>query len=125
MNNFFILISMIFCHIIADYNLQGWLAQAKQKSYWEKNAPEKMYKNDYIMALLMHSLSWTYLMMLPLAIYSHFKANFLFAILLVINSILHFIIDDLKANKHKINLIIDQILHIGQIFMTFFIYMSI
>ena len=40
MNNVFIILCMIFCHIIADYNLQGWLVSAKQKSYWEKNAPD-------------------------------------------------------------------------------------
>lgn len=34
----FILIVMVFCHTVADYNLQGWLASAKQKSYWEENA---------------------------------------------------------------------------------------
>lgn len=31
-----ILFTMIFCHIVDDYYLQGWLASAKQKSWWEK-----------------------------------------------------------------------------------------
>lgn len=44
----FILFTMIFCHIVDDYYLQGWLASAKQKSWWEKNAPEKLYKYDYL-----------------------------------------------------------------------------
>ena len=48
MNNAFVVLLMIFLHIIADYNLQGWLATAKTKDFWEQNAPEKMYKKDYI-----------------------------------------------------------------------------
>lgn len=28
----FILFTMIFCHIVDDYYLQGWLASAKQKN---------------------------------------------------------------------------------------------
>ena len=35
-----VLVLMILGHLIADFPLQGWLAQAKAKSYWE-NAPEK------------------------------------------------------------------------------------
>lgn len=61
----FILFTMIFCHIVDDYYLQGWLASAKQKSWWEKNAPEKLYKYDYLAALFMHSFSWSFMIMLP------------------------------------------------------------
>ena len=60
-----ILFTMIFCHIVDDYYLQGWLASAKQKSWWEKNAPEKLYKYDYLAALFMHSFSWSFMIMLP------------------------------------------------------------
>lgn len=31
-----ILFTMIFCHIVDDYYLQGWLASAKQKSWWKR-----------------------------------------------------------------------------------------
>ena len=44
MNIILTIILMIFLHIIADYNLQGWLASAKQKSYWEEYAPSELYK---------------------------------------------------------------------------------
>lgn len=54
MKYFIILITMIFCHIVDDYYLQGWLASAKQKSWWKKNAPDDLYKHDYLMALFMH-----------------------------------------------------------------------
>ena len=38
-NKILILAAMILGHILADYNLQGWLASAKQRKYWKENAP--------------------------------------------------------------------------------------
>ena len=35
--------------------------------------------------------------------------------------VFHYIIDDLKANRHKISLTMDQLLHLGQIILTFII----
>lgn len=32
----FVVLAMIFCHIVDDYYLQGTLANLKQKSFWEK-----------------------------------------------------------------------------------------
>ncbi len=51
MGNVFVLLSMIFLHIVDDYYLQGILASMKQKSWWEENAPQRLYKYDYIVAL--------------------------------------------------------------------------
>lgn len=118
MNNVFIILCMIFCHVIADYNLQGWLASAKQKSYWEKNAPDQMYKHDYICALTMHSFSWTFMIMLPLMYAVGFKVNPFLLFLFVINILIHAIVDDLKANEKCINLWQDQLIHMCQIAMT-------
>ena len=118
MNNVFIVLCMLFCHVIADYNLQGWLASAKQKSYWEKNAPDEMYEHDYICALVMHSFSWTFMIMLPLTYAVGFKVNSFLLLLFVSNVLIHAIIDDLKANKQAINLWYDQLIHICQIAMT-------
>lgn len=114
---------MIFCHILDDYTLQGWLADAKQKQWWKVNAPDPMYKNDYIMALIMHSLSWSFMIMLPIAMYSHFDVNVLFIIVFMFNFIIHCIVDDLKANRHKINLIQDQIIHLLQVLLTYTIFL--
>ena len=36
----FVLILMLLAHLLADYPLQGWLAQAKARKYWE-NSPKK------------------------------------------------------------------------------------
>ena len=122
-NNVFIILCMIFCHIIADYNLQGWLASAKQKSYWEKNAPDEMYKHDYICALIMHSFSWTFMIMLPLMYAVDFKVDSFLLFLFVINILMHAIIDDLKANDKCINLWQDQLIHMCQIAMTAVLYL--
>ena len=117
----FILLAMTFCHIVDDYYLQGWLASAKQKKWWHDNAPNELYKKDYIPALLCHAFSWTFMMMLPIAIYLKFTLNWLY-VLYPVNFIIHAIIDDLKANKYKINLVIDQLCHMGQILLTFGIF---
>ena len=119
MNNTFIFLLMIFCHIVDDYYLQGWLASAKQKKYWEENAPDKMYKHDYIWALIMHSFSWAFMIMLPVAFFMNFNVGFEFVMLFVWNVFLHAITDNAKANRKKINLIQDQIVHILQIISTF------
>ena len=118
MNNVFIILCMIFCHIIADYNLQGWLASAKQKSYWEKNAPDQMYKHDYICALIMHSFSWTFMIMLPLMYVVGFKVDSFLLFLFVSNVLLHAITDDFKANKKVLSLWQDQSIHMYQIVIT-------
>ena len=119
MNNTFVFLLMIFCHIVDDYYLQGWLASAKQKKYWEENAPDEMYKHDYIWALIMHSFSWAFMIMLPVAFFMNFNINFEFVMMFVWNIIIHAVTDDAKANKKQINLIADQLMHIGQIIATF------
>lgn len=118
MNTLFVILCMVFMHVIADYNLQGWLASAKQKSYWEANAPEKLYKYDYIMALVIHSISWTFMIMLPIAYYKPLSVNVLFAIIFAVNVAVHAIVDHLKANVKRINLWQDQLIHMLQIALT-------
>lgn len=115
---FILFFSMIFCHIVDDYYLQGWLASAKQKKWWEQNAPDKLYRFDYIMALVCHSFSWSFMIMLPWIIYAGPSLNFAL-IAIPVNTIIHAIVDDLKANKHKLNLIQDQLIHLAQIVVTF------
>lgn len=119
MGNVFVLLSMIFLHIVDDYYLQGILASMKQKSWWEENAPQRLYKYDYVVALIMHSLSWAFMIMLPIAIKAQLNVGIGFVCIFSFNAIVHGIVDDLKANKLKINLITDQAIHIIQIVTTF------
>ena len=123
MSKIFILFFMIFMHIVDDYYLQGWLASAKQKKWWEKNAPQELYKYDYIMALIMHALSWTFMIMLPITISIKFTFSWFYIIAFIVNATIHGIVDDLKANKGKTNLIQDQSIHISQILITYIIFL--
>jgi hypothetical protein len=109
---------MIFFHIVDDYYLQGWLASAKQKSYWKENAPDKLYEHDYIWALIMHSFSWSFMIMLPIAYVQQFNIDFRFFLLFVFNIAIHAFTDNAKANWKIINLWQDQFVHMVQIFVT-------
>jgi hypothetical protein len=110
---------MIFLHIIDDYVLQApCLCNLKQKSFWEKNVPDEQYKFDYIVALIMHAFSWSFMIMLPIAFAVNFNVCGAFLLSLLINTIIHAVTDNLKANKKVINLWIDQATHIVQIFIT-------
>lgn len=114
----FIVLLMIFLHIVDDYHLQGILANMKQKKWWEDNAPSKQYKHDWIIALILHSFSWSFSIMLPIALYLRFKVGLAFLVVLLVNTTIHAIVDDLKANRFKLNLTADQSIHLLQIFIT-------
>ena len=114
-----IFLTMIFLHIVDDYYLQGILAQMKQKKFWKEQAPDELYKYDYIWAVIMHAFSWTFMIMLPLIFVS--PINPAFYVIFVVNLAVHAYVDNLKANKHKINLWQDQLIHLAQIILTFII----
>ncbi len=112
---------MIFLHIVDDYYLQGILASMKQKSWWEKNAPDQLYKNDYKVALIEHAFSWTFMVMLPITVLMVANNNILiipWSIAFVVNWIIHGWVDHLKANVKNCSLVVDQIIHACQIFAT-------
>lgn len=120
-----ILIVMFFCHIVDDYYLQGCLANMKQKLWWQTLTSNKLYKYDYIMALLEHAFSWSFMIMLPALIYMIYNNELhigLYVAMLVGNLIGHSIIDDLKANELCISLITDQCLHFIQIIVTWWLF---
>lgn len=117
-----ILLSMIFLHIIDDFYLQpGLLSKLKQKDWWVENVPQKLYRYDYLWALLVHSFSWAFMMMLPIMYIMDFKLEAMFYTVFGANILIHLLIDDLKANRKKINLIEDQLIHIVQIIATYMI----
>lgn len=132
--NILILIEMIFLHIIADYFLQGILANMKCKGWWMRKTtneqPNKKYENDYKAALIAHSFEWTFIIMLPM-FHQCYKREYMwvyafsYIIMFVINTAFHYVIDDWKANKHSINLIQDQLLHALQIFVTWAMWTAI
>ena len=122
-----LLYTMVFLHIVDDYYFQGILAQMKQKSWWEKNAPDTLYKNDYKVALIEHAFSWTFMIMLPITVLMVVNNNILivpWSIAFVVNWIIHGCTDHLKANVHNISLVTDQTTHVCQIIATWFVMTS-
>ena len=115
-----LLFAMLFCHIVDDYYLQGWLASAKQKKWWEKNSPDELYKHDYIIALAEHAFSWSFMIHLPVVITFIILGTPLHRVFIsyIVNWLIHMFVDNLKANWLKINLIQDQIIHFIQIIIT-------
>lgn len=126
----FIFLTMIFLHIIEDFNIQGIFFKLKQKQYWEEQfihakdpyAEFYMYRNDYKACIIAHSFSWSFLVELPIIVYALWKNNLIMSIIyiasILINTIIHSAIDNLKDNEHKISLTVDQQLHFCQILFT-------
>lgn len=114
---FIVVITSFFLHIVDDFYLQGILMSMKQREWWEEHYSDKLYRYDYIVALLIHSMSWSFMIHLPTLIYLYLNnqnLNF-FCFSLLWQSLCHALVDHAKANRHTINLITDQILHVGQI----------
>jgi len=114
---FMIFLAMVFCHLVADYNMQGILANLKQKSWWEKNYPDELYENDWVISLLEHSFMWSFITHMPLIWYfwNNKDAFFAIGITILIQAGIHALIDHAKANAKAINLVDDQLLHLFQI----------
>ncbi len=118
-----ILLLMVLLHIIDDFFLQGMcLSKLKQKETWTEynEKTNNLYKYDYIVALFIHGLSWSIMAHLPLFFFD--ISEVLLIISVFINAIVHSYIDDIKANKKKINLVTDQFLHFLQILIIYFIF---
>ena len=140
----FILFLMLLMHYIEDFHLQGCLANLKQKKWWEKQMSDNdmhshyalehsIYRNDYKMSLFAHSIENALFVMLPLIIdlliteFIHYLQNtwILFIPSTILICVSHYLIDDLKANEMKINLVQDQLYHLGVILLIFLCYFPI
>lgn len=122
-----ILLFMILFHIIDDFVLQPIsLSNLKQKKWWEKQEGySDKYKDDYKVALAIHSISWSIMIHIPLVIMFPSLGQLALLISFIVNAVIHYYIDDLKANKLKINLFEDQIVHFWQICTTLSFIMSL
>lgn len=115
----YVFLIMILLHIIDDFVLQPiCLSKLKQKSFWESYVKDdEKYKFDYKVALVIHALSWAIMIHLPLMVIG--ADEYIVLLSVIINTTFHAWIDDEKANKLKINLFEDQIMHLVQIVCTF------
>ena len=128
--NWILLIAMVFFHVFDDFHLQGILASMKQKEWWQEQTNQKKYRFDYIPALLAHAFSWTVMIHIPVAIYTvlyhpSIERNGAWMILFFFTLAIHALVDNLKANEHKINLIVDQAIHLFQILLVFLFYAEV
>lgn len=129
MKQLILFLSMIFMHIVDDYYLQGILAQMKQRTWWRENWPQEQYKHDYIMALIEHAFSWTFMVHAPIflwmVIYNVSKSIGYVMIIFLCHVIIHVVTDDAKANFYNINLIQDQLIHLFQILLIYSCYLTV
>lgn len=121
-----ILFLMILCHIIDDFVLQPLcLSNLKQREWWierckKKNINIEPYNQDYLMALFIHALSWSIMIHLPIIFLTN-TTNVILLSSIIFNTIIHLIVDDLKANVNVINLKQDQFIHLIQVILTYLI----
>ena len=110
-------ILMFLAHCIDDFFLQGGcLVNLRQKSWWQKQTTDAKYSKDYLMGLFIHAFEWSAMLCLVLMMFG--ASNWFLAGSFFINGFVHMFVDDLKANRFKINLIQDQLIHLVQITTT-------
>lgn len=115
----FVLLAMLFLHVVDDFGLQGIMCDMKQKAWWTRQTDDPKYEYDYLPVLACHAFSWSFMTMLPVAAYHRFAADAAFVATIIANTLVHAWIDNLKANRLRINLIQDQAMHAAQILATF------
>ena len=113
------LVLMIFCHFVSDFYLQSKSnSLIKKKDCWEnRHKKSNGRKYNYIFGLLLHSFVWGISILLPF----FFETGKLYYPVLFFNVIIHAYIDNLKSNKKSISSVLDQILHLMQIIITWLV----
>lgn len=114
-----VFILMLLAHSFADFHLQGILADMKQEQWWKKQEGyNSKYQYDYVAALAIHSAECTLWVMMPLMLLPHLDLG-IFLLLAALNTVVHYLTDNSKANYKDINLVQDQIIHLAQIAFTY------
>ena len=130
----FVFLGMLYMHVIDDYVLQNSLARLKQHDWWlQQSNFSKMYANDYKAALLAHAFEWSGSILCIPIIYTlikHQELNYnvvglTLIFLFLLNTFIHYKIDDAKANMKIINLVQDQIFHVVQVVFSFCIWVLV
>ena len=117
-----LLLLTLLLHFIADFTLQGVLADMKQQQWWNKLLRDAIipckirYEHDWICGLICHALYWTLATFSPLLWLT--KNLWTISFIVLGNTAIHVVIDHLKCNRYKINLWQDQLLHLAQILAT-------
>lgn len=128
------LFAMVFMHVVADFCLQGAMASLKQIRWWEQQPAYKTnkrkYCRDYLTALVAHSFHWSFFISIPaIALiivkpYAYDCLGWVTLLMILVNTFLHSLVDNEKANRHSINLVVDQLSHLFQIMLTWILMMA-
>lgn len=132
---YWLLMMMVTLHVFADFHLQGILADLKQQGWWEEQKCKFMkkmedhgdgvdwiYDRDYAAALWLHAFEWSFIICIPLMWFV--GMNWVGAVIVLLNTVLHAYIDDLKCNLMEINLVTDQCCHLMQLLCTLALWMA-
>ena len=125
MSAILLLVLMVALHTIEDFHVQGIMAQMKQRSWWVNNAPSPKYRYDHLPVILLHGLEWAVFVSLPLMWASDWSLPDWFCALIAAMGLVHSVIDHLKANMLKINLVQGQALHMVQIAIIWIAYIMV
>lgn len=112
-------IVLFLVHCLDDFFVQPvCLSKLKQRKFWLKY-PD-VYRHDYVMALLIHAFEWSAALSVALLLFG--ASETFAAVAFVVNGVVHAVVDNAKANKLSINLIVDQSIHIVQLVATTILY---
>lgn len=117
-----IILLMIFCHIIDNFVLINKLEVMKQKLWWEDTCAKdglniEKYKDDYKMALLLHSVEWSIIILIPIFMFLN-PPGWLLLLTVVCNATIRYIVDNASVNQFRLNLMQCQIIYFIQIIIT-------
>lgn len=114
-----VLILMLIFELFADSMLQFKLPRYKRKENCEQYIGLKQY--IWIVALLVHGLIVSSFMILPMIVMKIHVPIITIIIAIILNILLHAYVDHYKCNMKQINYIEDRIIHITQVFLTWYI----
>lgn len=107
--------------------IQSWDRPEREKKFFINKVQTK-YNSDYKIAMLLHSFSWSVITFMPVFImYSGHLGwgDWQAGVIIGINAMIHYWVDDRKCNLRSINLVQDQVLHLLQIGITLLIFTTI
>ena len=134
---YWVIAIMVFAHIIEDFHIQGILAKMKQRDWWYDQYAEVSHKHpdadmsdimdkygsDFQVALIVHGFEWAFIVGIPLMLMYGLTLGGFCAMMLMAS--IHCMIDDQKCNAFRINLIIDQALHLVQIIIYYLMWVML
>ena len=124
-----LLLFAVFLHVVGDFYLQNSsMSSFKSQSYWKSQYPNDRRQYYFIGGLILHSFVWSFLVVLPEIVYMILHSNqiryvdsIILTTIVIVNTVIHAILDHIKTNMGKIGTIQDQLLHLGQITLTYII----